>query len=74
MLLNLAPDHLDRHGTMEDYLAAKLRIFANQGNDDVAVYNGSTPELAGRDLGGCARRVRFCPSRRPRASPTPTAS
>ncbi len=61
LLLNVAPDHLDRHGTMEAYLAAKLRIFANQGNDDVAVYNGSTPELAGRDLGGCARRVRFCP-------------
>ena len=40
MLLNLAPDHLDRHGTLEDYLDAKLRIFANQGNDDIAVYNG----------------------------------
>ena len=65
VLLNLAPDHLDRHGTMEEYLAAKLRVFANQGNDDVAVYNGSEPELADRDLGGCARRVRFCPSEAP---------
>ena len=45
---------------MEDYLAAKLRIFANQGNDDVAVYNGCDPALRGRDLGGCARRVAFC--------------
>ena len=44
------------------YLEAKLRIFANQGNDDVAVYNGETPELRGRDLGGCARLVRFCPA------------
>jgi UDP-N-acetylmuramoylalanine--D-glutamate ligase len=61
VLLNLAPDHLDRHGTLERYLEAKLRIFANQGNDDVAVYNGATPELRRRDLGGCARRVRFCP-------------
>jgi len=60
VFLNLAPDHLDRHGTLEDYLAAKLRIFANQGNDDVAVYNADEPELAGVDLGGCARRVPFC--------------
>src|SRR5690349_8600839 len=61
VFINLAPDHLDRHATLENYLAAKLRIFANQGNDDAAVYNGDTPELRGRDLGGCARRVRFCP-------------
>jgi len=62
VFINLAPDHLDRHGTLESYLAAKLRIFANQGNDDAAVYNGDTPELRDRDLGGCARRVRFCPA------------
>jgi UDP-N-acetylmuramoylalanine--D-glutamate ligase len=60
VFLNLAPDHLDRHPSSEQYLDAKLRIFANQGNDDVAVYNGDEPALAGRDLGGCARRVRFC--------------
>jgi UDP-N-acetylmuramoylalanine--D-glutamate ligase len=61
VFINLAPDHLDRHGTLEAYLDAKLRIFANQGNDDAAVYNGDTPELRDRDLGGCARRIRFCP-------------
>jgi UDP-N-acetylmuramoylalanine--D-glutamate ligase len=56
VLLNLEPDHLDRHGTFADYTAAKLRIFANQGNDDVAV----APEGLGIvDLGGCARRVCF---------------
>jgi UDP-N-acetylmuramoylalanine--D-glutamate ligase len=60
VLLNLAPDHLDRHPTSEQYLAAKLRIFAAQGNDDIAVYNGDEPALTGRELGGCARRVRFC--------------
>ncbi|HEX3734167.1 MAG TPA: UDP-N-acetylmuramoyl-L-alanine--D-glutamate ligase [Solirubrobacterales bacterium] len=60
VFLNLAPDHLDRHHDLESYLAAKLRIFANQGNDDVAVYNADDPELAGVDLGGCARRVAFC--------------
>jgi UDP-N-acetylmuramoylalanine--D-glutamate ligase len=60
VFLNLAPDHLDRHHDLESYLAAKLRIFANQGNDDVAVFNADDPELAGIDLGGCARRVAFC--------------
>jgi UDP-N-acetylmuramoylalanine--D-glutamate ligase len=56
VLLNLAPDHLDRHPSFEDYVAAKLRIFANQGNDDIAV---APVEMARDDLGGCARRVLF---------------
>jgi UDP-N-acetylmuramoylalanine--D-glutamate ligase len=60
VFLNLALDHLDRHADLESYLAAKLRIFANQGNDDVAVYNADDPFAAGADLGGCARRVAFC--------------
>jgi UDP-N-acetylmuramoylalanine--D-glutamate ligase len=60
VFLNLAPDHLDRHRDLDSYLAAKLRVFANQGNDDIAVYNADEPVLAGADLGGCARRVSFC--------------
>jgi UDP-N-acetylmuramoylalanine--D-glutamate ligase len=56
VLLNLEPDHLDRHGTYANYAAAKLRIFANQGNYDVAV---APDDLDVEDLGGCARRVRF---------------
>ncbi|MBK5220943.1 MAG: UDP-N-acetylmuramoyl-L-alanine--D-glutamate ligase [Thermoleophilia bacterium] len=60
VFLNLAPDHLDRHAGLDSYFAAKLRIFANQGNDDVAVFNADEPELAGTDLGGCARRIAFC--------------
>jgi len=60
VFLNLAPDHLDRHPDLESYLEAKLRVFANQGNDDLAVYNADEPALAGADLGGCARRVAFC--------------
>ena len=69
VFINLAPDHLDRHGTLDDYLDSKLRIFANQGNDDAAVYNGDTPELSDRDLGGCARRIRFCPAEGESADP-----
>jgi UDP-N-acetylmuramoylalanine--D-glutamate ligase len=60
VLLNVTPDHLDRHARFDDYLRAKLRIFANQGNDDVGVFNASEPALEGVDLGGCARRVAYC--------------
>ena len=56
VLLNLSPDHLDRHGTYEGYVAAKLRIFAHQGNYDLAV---APAGLGIEDLGGCARRVTF---------------
>jgi UDP-N-acetylmuramoylalanine--D-glutamate ligase len=58
VLLNVAPDHLDRHKTFDAYLAAKLQIFARQGNDDVAV---APVGLGVEDLGGCARRVCFGP-------------
>jgi UDP-N-acetylmuramoylalanine--D-glutamate ligase len=56
VLLNLVEDHLDRHGTFAAYRAAKLQIFARQGNDGVAV---APLGLGVEDLGGCARRVCF---------------
>ncbi len=37
VLLNVSPDHLDRHGGMEGYLAAKRRVFLNQGKGDTAI-------------------------------------
>nr|WP_314438492.1 UDP-N-acetylmuramoyl-L-alanine--D-glutamate ligase [uncultured Brevundimonas sp.] len=37
ILTNVSPDHLDRHGGMEGYVAAKRRVFANQGPDAVAL-------------------------------------
>jgi len=46
VFLNLGPDHLDRHGNMESYRDAKLRIFGNQRDGDVAVLNGDDPALA----------------------------
>jgi len=60
VLLNLSADHLDRHETIERYLEAKLQVFARQGNDDLAIYNGCADALAGVDLGGCGRRLAFC--------------
>src|SRR5688500_687071 len=56
VLLNLAEDHLDRHGTFEAYRAAKLEVFARQPNEAVAV---APLGLGVDDLGGCARRVCF---------------
>ena len=45
LLLNLSPNHLDRHGSMEQYLAAKMQIFAYQGPEDVALLNADDPRL-----------------------------
>jgi UDP-N-acetylmuramoylalanine--D-glutamate ligase len=65
-LLNLAPDHLDRHPSYEQYVAAKLKVFANQGRDDVAVVPA---DLAIGELPGNARRVSFGPELPPEIEP-----
>jgi len=46
-ITNLTPDHLDRHGMMEAYGAAKLRIFERQDAGDLAVLNDEDPWCAG---------------------------
>jgi UDP-N-acetylmuramoylalanine--D-glutamate ligase len=43
LFLNLTPDHLDRHHTLEAYGAAKARIFENQTESDCAVLNADDP-------------------------------
>lgn len=45
ILLNLAPDHLDRYSALADYYAAKARIFACQMPEDVAVLNADDPSV-----------------------------
>jgi len=54
VLLNLEPDHLDRHRTLEHYRDAKLRLFAGQGREDVAVVPAGFGAVPGE-----ARRVEF---------------
>jgi len=50
--LNFAPDHLDRYRSVAEYRAAKLRIFENQTQDDVAIVNAieSLPGIRSRKL------------------------
>jgi UDP-N-acetylmuramoylalanine--D-glutamate ligase len=42
-LLNVYETHLDYHGTMEDYIASKAKLFANQTSEDTAVINWDDP-------------------------------
>jgi UDP-N-acetylmuramoylalanine--D-glutamate ligase len=59
VLLNFSPDHLDRHASVEDYAAAKARIFEHQEADGWAVLNADDP--ASLSIGSTARaqRLRF---------------
>jgi UDP-N-acetylmuramoylalanine--D-glutamate ligase len=59
LLLNVVEDHLDRHGTLAAYRAAKLRVFACQPPEAIAALPVG---MAGdADIGGRARRVTFGP-------------
>lgn len=67
VFLNATPDHLDRHGSFEEYVQAKTTIFARQDPDDLAVLNfddAVVRELAGRLR---ARVVPFSRRSRPHA-------
>jgi UDP-N-acetylmuramoylalanine--D-glutamate ligase len=43
VILNITPDHLDRHGTFENYVKMKEKIFANQTGEDYLILNGDDP-------------------------------
>ena len=45
VILNITPDHLDRHGTFENYAKAKEKIFGAQTADDFLVLNGDDPRV-----------------------------
>ena len=46
-LLNITPDHLDRHGSMDAYVDLKLSLFKNMGPADLAVLNYDDPRVSG---------------------------
>jgi UDP-N-acetylmuramoylalanine--D-glutamate ligase len=45
MFLTFTPDHIDWHGSMENYMNAKLKINRNQSGDDVIVFNYDDPKI-----------------------------
>ena len=58
-LLNLTPDHLDRHANVDEYATAKARIFARQTADDWAVANADDGQAIAMARRGLAPVVRF---------------
>ena len=65
VLLNVAPDHLDWHGSFDAYAAAKARVFANQRDRDRLVFNGDDEIAARLAESAPARRVGFTLGSRP---------
>ncbi len=59
VLLNLAPDHLDWHRSFAAYGAAKARIYENQDNGDVLIFNGHDPDVVHLVRGAGVRKVDF---------------
>ena len=57
VILNIAPDHLDWHGSFEAYAAAKMRIAENQAHDDLVVFGADDPEVVRRVASLHVRRV-----------------
>jgi UDP-N-acetylmuramoylalanine--D-glutamate ligase len=62
VILNITPDHLDRHKTFANYVNAKARVFENQSADDFTVLNADDPTTAG--LSGRTRAQLFWFSRK----------
>ncbi|MGD0621190.1 MAG: UDP-N-acetylmuramoyl-L-alanine--D-glutamate ligase [Thermacetogeniaceae bacterium] len=65
VFLNLTPDHLDRHTTLEEYGRVKARVFANQCPEDFAVLNLDDPWVADHMHGLSARECWFSTQRAP---------
>jgi UDP-N-acetylmuramoylalanine--D-glutamate ligase len=58
-LLNISPDHLDRHPSEEAYGRAKARVFANQTSEDWAVVNADNPPALALAAGARAQRLDY---------------
>lgn len=60
VILNISPDHLDRHKSMENYIAAKKKTFANQTADDYTVLNANHPIVREFAQETKAKQIFFC--------------
>ncbi len=59
LLLNISPDHIDRHGSLAAYTAAKMRILASQQPGDVAILGADDPVVDAAATNPGVRAVRF---------------
>jgi UDP-N-acetylmuramoylalanine--D-glutamate ligase len=61
VVTNITPDHLDRHGTFENYVRAKHRIFSNQTGEDFAILNRQSEAVVAmiKELGVPSRQIFF---------------
>jgi UDP-N-acetylmuramoylalanine--D-glutamate ligase len=59
VLLNFSPDHLDRHASVDEYAAAKARVFVNQDREDWAVLNADDLPSLELARGANGRRLLF---------------
>jgi len=65
VLLNVAPDHLDWHGSFDEYAAAKAQVFAHQRDRDRLVFNGDDDVASRLADTAPAQRVGFTLASRP---------
>ena len=59
VFLNISEDHMDRHGSGDEYLQAKLNVFAGQDSGDAAILNAGQPELREASIPGYGSEVWF---------------
>ena len=65
VITNITPDHLDRHGSMEEYIRVKERIAENMTAEDLLVLNHADPVLRAFGESGIAPQVRWFSSAGP---------
>lgn len=59
LLLNISPDHIDRHGSLASYAAAKRLIFVNQGSKDIAIIGAEDPLVVQEKIYSAGTVLRF---------------
>lgn len=59
LLLNISPDHIDRHGSLAAYTAAKMRLFAAQQPGDIAILGADDPVVDATPINPGVRAIRF---------------
>ena len=59
VILNISPDHLDRHKNMDSYINAKLNIFKNQDERDYLIYNSNDSILSKKCQKALCRKIEF---------------